>query len=88
MPLIQFVMALITVGVLLWLVNRYIPMCPPKIEMSSSYQSRNVRFVDINNHQGLQEASGGSAEFGKGDRAPLTRARFGALECRSGLSRL
>ena len=26
MPLIQFVMALITVGVLLWLVNRYIPM--------------------------------------------------------------
>jgi len=26
MPLIQFIMALITVGVLLWLVNRYIPM--------------------------------------------------------------
>ena len=26
MPLIQFVMALITVGVLLWLVNRFIPM--------------------------------------------------------------
>ena len=29
MPLIQFVMALITVGVLLWLVNRYIPMASP-----------------------------------------------------------
>ena len=26
MPLIQFVMALITVGVLLWLVNRFVPM--------------------------------------------------------------
>ena len=26
MPLILFVMALITVGVLLWLVNRFIPM--------------------------------------------------------------
>jgi hypothetical protein len=29
MPLIQFVMVLITVGVLLWLVNRYIPMASP-----------------------------------------------------------
>ena len=29
MPLIQFIMALITVGVLLWLVNRYIPMASP-----------------------------------------------------------
>jgi hypothetical protein len=62
--------------------------CPPKIEMSCCYQSRSVRFVDINNHQGLQEASGGSTEFGKGDRALLARARIGALECRSGLSRL
>jgi hypothetical protein len=26
MPLIQFVMVLITVGVLLWLVNRFVPM--------------------------------------------------------------
>ena len=29
MPLIQFVMVLITVGVLLWLVNRYIRMASP-----------------------------------------------------------
>jgi hypothetical protein len=26
MPLIQFIMVLITVGVLLWLVNRFVPM--------------------------------------------------------------
>ncbi len=58
------------------------------LEMSGCYQSRSVRFVDINSHQGLQEASGGSTEFGKGDRAPLASARIGALECRSGLSRL
>ena len=44
--------------------------------------------MDINTHQGLQEASGGSAEFGKGDRAPLASALIEALECRSGLSRL
>jgi hypothetical protein len=29
MPLIQFIMALIMVGVFLWLVNRYIPMASP-----------------------------------------------------------
>ena len=59
-----------------------------KRNFSCCYQSRSVRFVDISNHQGLQEASGGSTEFGKGDRAPLASARIGALECRSGLSRL
>ena len=26
--------------------------------------------MDINNHQGLQEASGGATEFGKGDKHP------------------
>jgi hypothetical protein len=26
MPLIQFIMVLITIGVLLWLVNRFVPM--------------------------------------------------------------
>lgn len=29
MPLSQFIMALITVGVLLWLVNRFVPMASP-----------------------------------------------------------
>jgi len=35
-----------------------IARCPPKIEMSYCYQSRNVGFVEISNHQGLQQAPG------------------------------
>src|SRR5262245_55406206 len=39
--------------------------CPPKIEMSSSYQSRNVRYANVSNHWVLRELQGSSREFGR-----------------------
>ena len=50
-------------------------LCPPKIEMSSCYQSRSVRFVDISNHQGFREAPGSSGSLAESGRTPLAGAR-------------
>src|SRR5262245_42487966 len=71
-----------------WEVKRRMEPCPPKIEMSSRYQSRNVRFMNARNHWGF---AGTATEFRgawESDRASLVSSPIGGLEWNLGLSLL